>query len=730
MRKSCLLSLVLLGLFGSGQACAQSMESGFVPGRYEVNSIDFNYVDKHTYKTKKLLALVGFKKGDYVDAVRVDFGREDLEHFYLKKGFAFVKVVFDANELSAGQVSYTIDEGPRVAISSARFEGNNSIKSNALRIAIKTGKKKWLFFSDHYSNERAITDADKIEDVYHRSGYLDCRVTARGEFTDDRKKARVTFVIDEGPVYIIEKISFTGANKIYGVVAELDNTALRNKLKLVGGDVYRKRWGESDRKQLLGFYREYGFVDAAVNLHVDRRIGGRQGEGAVEVEFAISEGQQFRIGRIDITGNKETQDKVIRRVLDEYDFQPGHWYNSDVARGNGSGDLETQIRRMAYMEDVTITSLPGHGRDQKNVEVHVKEGQTGSVMLGAGIGSDSGFMGQLIYDQRNFDISDWPEDFGDFFRGRSFKGGGQSLRIALQPGTEISEYLVSFNEPYFQDKPLSFNVLGSSWERARESYDEDRLKGFFGFDERFEKRYSGQWRKGIGLRLEDVGVEDIDPNAPREVKDDEGSNNLLGLRLSMGKENIDNRFNPHRGYRLSTSFEQVTGEHTFGILNGTYTRYRTVYEDLAERKTVLATKVHAATILGGDAPIFEKFYAGGMSSLRGFEYRGISTRGALESNGIPITSVEDGDPIGSDWVFLANTELIVPMVGESLSWLLFVDSGTIDSGHYRASIGTGIQILIPQWFGPVPMRFEIATPLMKDDSDETRAFSFSVGRLF
>jgi len=88
------------------------------------------------------------------------------------------------------------------------------------------------------------------------------------------------------------------------------------------------------------------------------------------------------------------------------------------------------------------------------------------------------------------------------------------------------------------------------------------------------------------------------------------------------------------------------------------------------------------------------------------------------------------DPIGSDWIFLANAEVTVPLVGKEFAALFFVDSGAIDSGDYRAAVGTGIQILIPRWFGPVPMRFEIAVPFMKEDDDDTQVFSFSVGRLF
>ncbi|MHC4144093.1 MAG: BamA/TamA family outer membrane protein, partial [Planctomycetota bacterium] len=96
-----------------------------------------------------------------------------------------------------------------------------------------------------------------------------------------------------------------------------------------------------------------------------------------------------------------------------------------------------------------------------------------------------------------------------------------------------------------------------------------------------------------------------------------------------------------------------------------------------------------------------------------------------------IFPFERKDPVGSDWIFLANGEIAVPLVGESVSALFFIDSGTIDTGKYRASVGTGIQIQIPQILGSmVPMRFEIATPFRRDDDDETQVFSFSMGSMF
>jgi outer membrane protein assembly factor BamA len=189
----------------------------------------------------------------------------------------------------------------------------------------------------------------------------------------------------------------------------------------------------------------------------------------------------------------------------------------------------------------------------------------------------------------------------------------------------------------------------------------------------------------------------------------------------------DDIYNPSKGYRFNVGYEQVTGGDDFGIATGKATWFTTLYEDLIERKTVLAVKVLAATT-ASEAPPFEKFYGGGTGEygIRGFDYRGVSTRGLQTNVPNPVRK----DPVGSDWIFLANSEITVPLVGQNIEALFFMDSGTIDTGRYRASVGAGIQIMIPQLLGPVPMRFELATPFMRDDEDETRIFSFSMGRLF
>jgi outer membrane protein insertion porin family len=678
-----------------------------------IRSIDF--VGNKAFKAKTLQGKLGFKVGDYLDPVLAEAYRSTIAEFYRKKGYAFVEVALDTGQLSKGKVVYTVKDGPRVKITSVKLAGNKGLKTGDLRKTIKTNSSVFFFWSKYYQEEDIAEDVAKLQSAYQRKGYLNSDITLKREYNADKSKVRISFVINEGAAYKVEKTVFTGNQ-------HFDNTAMAGQTKLLSGQTYNQQKAELDTKQLVRTYRESGFI----NAQVERGIKFVS-PNSVDVEYTVTEGQRFRIGQIIIAGNQQTQDRVVRRILDEYDFQPGRWYNGDIARGDGKGDLEKNIQRMLLTEREGATITPvGETPGQKDAQVNLIEGKTGMIMLGAGVSSDSGVIGQIIYEQRNFDIFDRPKSLADFITGRAYKGGGQSLRVTLQPGTQISEYSVSFTEPYLNDKPVALDLGGSSWQRWRESYDEDRTKGYIGL----EKRYKSRWRRSIGFRAENVKVMHLDGDAPQEIRDVEGDNFLAGLQLGLGKDMTDDRFNPSRGDSFNVSYEQVGGDHTFGIVSAVFRRYKTLYEDLAERKTVMAAKILAATTVA-DAPPFEKFYAGGSGTygIRGFEYRGVSTRG-LQTNVDPSATPQYKDPIGSAWIFLANAEVTVPLIGDNFAALFFIDSGTIDMGSYRVGAGGGIQILIPQWFGPVPMRFELAMPLMKDDQDKTQTFSFSIGRLF
>jgi outer membrane protein insertion porin family len=667
--------------------------------RLIVRGIVFNGNKK--YGDSSLEKKLNFKRGDYLDKLMVEAGLKDMIEFYREKGYAFAEVAVDKNELETGRVVYNVNEGPRVKVTAIKFSGNRLLKSGNLRDVVKVSVRKWLFFQGHYHDKQVEEDVIRLQKTYLKRGFLDVKVSSSTDFSPDKGKVRITFIIEEGPIYTVRQLAIKG-NEFF---TEED---LTSDLKLKTGEVFTPEKAEFDTKKIRGKYQSTGFID--VGVEQSRAFAG---PAQVDAKFDITQGDRFKIGKVNITGNDQTQDKVVRRILDEQDFSPGQWYNAAKADGSGQADLEKTVNAIALTQS-TVISPSGDKPGVRDAQVSVTEGMTGMVMVGAGVSTDSGVVGQLVFEQRNFDISAWPASFGDFASGKAFKGAGQIFRISLEPGTEYSQFSVSFTEPYLNDKPIAMTIGASRYIRGQEAYDELRTKGYIDF----EKRYKNGWRAGVGFRIEQVTVSNVDANAPSEISDWRGSNMLLGVRPHFGYDTTDDRFYPTKGFFFNTGIEQVTGDATFTTLDGTFRWYKTVAEDFFERKTVLATKLQAG-VTSAAAPPFEKFYAGGTGSMRGFEYHGVSKRAG-----------EDEVPVGSDWIFLANTELAVPLNSEVFSALFFVDSGTVQTGPYRIAVGTGLQIMVPQILGPVPMRFEFAVPLRKDDKDETRVFSFSITRLF
>jgi outer membrane protein insertion porin family len=653
-------------------------------------------------KDAVLLKELGFNKGDYLDVFLVRAGADAIKERYKKKGFPWAQVkVADEGALLLGQVTYAIDEGSRPKITRLKFDGNKALGDGQLKGVVKTKTRKFLFFSVYYSPEQFEQDKQKLLEAYHKKSFLDAQVSGEVTFNESKSKAYAAFTVQEGPAYIVNTIEIQG-NRFF------TNEQLRGDMKLHPDYFYSEAWGDFDAKKIKSTYGRQGFVETQVIPNRTLLPGAR-----VDVDFEIEEGGRYRIGDVTVVGNTTYQDRTIRRIMDEENFTPGQWYNADIARGSGEGELEKVLKQSVVAEGVRITP-EGSDPNTRDARVSIDEGQTGSIMLGAGVGSDDGVVGDISLTQRNFDISDWPESWGELFTGKAFRGAGQQFRIAASPGTDVSTYSVSFTEPYLYDQPMALSVIGSSFERWRETYDESRLTGRMGL----ERRYSDDWRRGIGFRVENVEIKDLDWDAPQDVIDVKGNNMLYGTRLYIRRDKTDSRLTPSRGYNFDSGYEQVFGDHNFGILDGTYRWYTTLYEDLAELKTVLETKIHAATTVT-EAPTFERFYLGGQRTVRGFEYRGISPR-----------SGPSDEPIGSDWVLVGNAEIAVPLGSQMFSWLFFTDAGMITEGPVRSSIGTGIQIQLPQFFGPVPIRLELAAPLSKDEDDDTQVFSFSMGALF
>jgi len=663
------------------------------------------------FSNTELAAELAFGASDPMNRFAVEAGRQALLEKYRGKGYHFATVELDAAALDDRRVVYRIVEGPQVIVTKIAFRGHHHFSTLRLRRFIGASQRIWPFVAGYLDMEQIDQDVQALRNLYMSEGYLDVQVDRLLEFSVDKKKVTVIFVIVEGPRFRVNMVLFKG-NTVFS------DDELRGRLNLRQGEFFTAEDLRRDTDTLRDTYGELGYIEARVTSakrFLDptakppawaRGLDGGA-PALLNVVFTIVESDQYRIGRIDIRGNSVTQGRIIRRELR---FFPEQLFNMVAVGESRRRLLETRL-----FERATITPVGG-GPNTKNVLVEVAEGKTAEFLVGVGISTNVGLLGNVTFTQRNFDILRWPTGWNDLFR-RGFKGAGQTLRIVAEPGTELMRFHIEWFEPYLFDQPYSLGTKAFLFTRGRESYDETRYGGVVSVGHRFKNRWYGE----VSSRIEGVEIDNLDSDAPPEVMDDAGTHALVGIKGTLVRDRTDSRWMPSSGDRFRLSYEQVVGGFNFGRATGDYRIYRTLYIDASDRKHILAGRMAAGSICG-DAPVFERFYGGGIGSLRGFEYRGISPR-----------SSGTDEPIGGDFMVYAGAEYGFPIVGQQVRGVVFIDTGTVEENFevttYRASAGVGIRWIIPM-FGPVPLSLDFGFPLNKDDDDDTQLLSFTFGWTF
>jgi outer membrane protein insertion porin family len=356
-----------------------------------------------------------------------------------------------------------------------------------------------------------------------------------------------------------------------------------------------------------------------------------------------------------------------------------------------------------------------------DMDVVLSEAQTGRLMLGVAVNSDAGLVGQILLDEQSFDIGRYPTSWDDFVSGRAWRGGGQRLRIEAAPGTEVQRYLVSFSEPYLFDSPYSLGLSGSFFNRKYRDWDEQRTGG------RVSLGY--QWIENdlstaLAYRGEDVLVSNITPGVP-ELEEMEGHNAVHGFKWTVANDTRDSAFLATEGHFLQMELEQVVGTFQYPRAIFDARQYLLLNErpDHSGRHVLtLATKVGFS---GNNTPSYDRFFAGGFSSLRGFDFRGASP----VSN--PNNPAAVHAQIGGNFEFLNTVEYLFPLTADDMiHGVTFVDFGTVNVGtalnNFRVAPGLGLRITVPA-MGPAPIALDFAFPIAKTDTDQTQIFSFSVG---
>ena len=354
-----------------------------------------------------------------------------------------------------------------------------------------------------------------------------------------------------------------------------------------------------------------------------------------------------------------------------------------------------------------------------DLDIYVQETQTGKINFGGAYNSDNGIVGQFIIDERNFDIRRFPRSVRDIWDGTAWRGGGQTFRLELVPGANLQRYLVSFSEPYFLNTDYSFSASGYLFQRQYFDWNEHRLGGRFSLGRRLEQDIS----INAGLRLESVTIDSPRLNTSPELNASLGNSNLFMGNVGLIRDTRDNQFLATKGTYFSAMYSQAFGDYSFARGDLDYRRYRLMYErpDGSGRHTLsYGTKLGFS---GKSTPVFENYFAGGFSTLRGFDFRGAAP-------------LEGGVRVGGEFQWLNTLEYMFPLTPDDMiKGVAFCDFGTVEQSieinkeNFRVAPGFGFRIHMPAAGIGAPLAFDFAFPISTADGDDEKIFSFYLGVL-
>jgi outer membrane protein insertion porin family len=633
----------------------------------------------------KLKEKLTITTGSIADTVLIQDNAVAIGKLYEEEGYWLVNIVPIVKKISDDEVSltYQIDEGTKVKIKNILFEGNKSISAKKIKKVMDT-KEWWLFSfvssSGYYKKDQLANDVEKIKSLYFDNGYIKAIVAEPAIILGEQKKGMdLQIKISEGEQYRLSSIIFAG-NKVF------DNEAIQKRIGLVPNDIFRKNLLEKDMSSISDLYSENGY--ALVSVIPD--LMPDDTNKTVAVTLNIGEGEKYHIGRIEISGNTKTRDKVIRR---EIRLAEGDTFDSSKLKRSYE-----RINNLGFFDSVEMVPKPKYEEKAIDLDVRIKERPTGFLSVGGGYSSVDKFIATV-----------------DLTQGNLF-GRGQYIKVKGELGGSSSFYELSFKDPYFLDTPYSFSTGIYKSEREYIEYDKKATGFYMGLG----KSLSEYWRADVSYNLERATIENIDETASTIIKDQEGTNTTSSITPSLVRDSRDNYLDPSRGSRNSATltFAGLGGTNAFvkGVLDSAW------YFPLGKTTLMLRGRFgYASGIFNKELPLYERFYVGGLYTVRGL---GFGEAGPKDP--------DTGDEIGGTEELIFNTEYIFPIFPEmKLKGVVFFDAGNAyedfqDFGTLRYTAGLGFR-----WISPMgPIRLDWGYNIEKKEGEGASKFEFAFGTFF
>lgn len=657
-----LTAIYNMGYFNDVRVSADKAADGVVviftvSERPTVRDIEFS--GNAVFTDEKLKDNVDISAGSILNINALKRNVIAIETLYRDKNYHNVSVVYKIHEIKHNQadIEFIIKEGKKSYIRKIILDGNHAYTDKELEKKMKTGEKGFFsFFTSSGDLKMADLKQDivTLTDFYHNTGYADARISD----PDIRFAGNwiyITIKIYEGPRYAVGKVDFKG-DLIF------DKKELYNRISIDSEAFFNQKALRGDVLTLSDMYADKGFARADIYPDTQRNTKKK----TINITFNIRKNKPIYFEKIIIAGNTKTRDKVIRRELSVF----------EQARYNAT-KLKRSIRnlyRLDFFKKIDVKTRRGSAADKMILDIDVTEKPTGAFSFGAGYSAMDKLYVMASVSERNF------------------LGRGQLMQFKIQTGSQSRQYSFSFTEPWLFDIPLSAGVNAYSWQRNYNEYDRHSKGG----ELRFGYPLFDYTRGYLSYAFDASSISNVDTAYKYLIS--AGTLTESSVTAQLIYDSRDRAINPSEGSRHQVSLQYAGLGGNVGFV-----------KLITEAGHYFPLFWHTVFFLHGEAgyvkplsgkqlPDYEKFYLGGINSLRGFDWRGVSAYDTA------------GNPVGGDKYVQFNAEYIFPIIRKvELMGLVFYDTGNvyntgdnIDFGSLRKSAGFGIR-----WYSPMgPIRLE------------------------
>lgn len=704
-------SIYKLGQFQEVQISGEPVEGGIrlVYSVIEKPIIrDIRFEGNKEIKQEKLLDGLPVRRNTIFSQKDLDNAAAKLKKQYMDEGYYLASVESQIEQRSETeyQVIFQINEGKKIRISNINFEGNSSFSSGKLRGVMETKEKwfmSWLTGAGNYKEELLQNDTLLLADFYLNNGYINVKV---GEpvvkLSEDQESLQVDINITEGDQYRIGSITFSG-DILY---PEAD---IRKKMKTESGEIFNRSFLRADIGTITDMTADKGYAFNNVNPQTTPDSEKR----LVDLVFDVEKGDLIRIERIFIAGNTKTRDKVARR---EMRLMEGELYSA-----TGFKRSKQNLMNTGYFEEANISTARGSTADKLNINVDLKEKATGAFTIGGGYSSLDGLIFQGSISQSNF------------------LGLGLKANLSAAVGGKSNTYSVGLTDPFFLDSKWTLGADIYRSERDYTDYSVRRLGGDIKAGYPITDFISTYWMYKYEIKdIYDPTYAYLAYNRVEPEVYPINQSTTSAIYASITHNSTDYRFDPSTGMvnTFSVDYAGLGGSNKYvrEILDNT------IYYPLWW-KFVVSTKLVLGAIqeAGGPIPIDEKFYLGGIGTLRGYSARTVSPYRETQIPLFDEYGKQTGTTMGRIYTggekeLFGNLEIKFPLLPEfGIKGVTFFDYGNTWSDGWKPpdiqmSYGGGIR-----WASPMgPLRLEYGIPVNPRPGIDSKSgrFEFAIGSMF